>query len=194
MCCACALFQDKNKTTWLRLDSLSGDSKFIEQRHPLKKTSPSPRGIQMPLREQHGQGSQCLRIPCATGNKCVGWEGSADKGGRQARVELWPRKTARGKEPLFWAAEHQGDTELCALHAKDKFPTFPFLCKDPIELSTGGVEGDLFHPSPRQSLLAHWSQLVLERKSCLCFSYQRISSPFSLLQIPTFFPNGNSSD
>lgn len=141
MCCACALFQDKNKTTWLRLDSLSGDSKFIEQRHPLKKTSPSPRGIQMPLREQQRAGESMPKDPgchwkqvCGLGRQCR-QRRQAGKGRTVAQED----SSWKGTLILGSSSEHQGDTELWAPYTqKTNFRLLPFLCKDPIELSTEG--------------------------------------------------------
>lgn len=68
------LLQDKNKaqkmTTWLRLYSLSVDSKVLKQRHALKKTSPNPWRSRMslkrkglPLREQHWKDQPMAKDP-----------------------------------------------------------------------------------------------------------------------------------
>lgn len=124
MCCACALFQDENKTTWLRLYPLSGDSKFIEQKAPTKENVPQSTGDpDATSRTAAGRGVNAQGIPPLETSVWV--EGGRQR--RQARVELWPRKTARGKEPLFWAAavNTKETLELWApLQAKDKSPHF----------------------------------------------------------------------
>lgn len=77
----------------------------VHQRPPLKKTSPSPRGIQMPLQEQQRAGESMPKDPGCHWKQVCGqrrWcrqRRQAGKGRTVAQEDI-----AHGKEPLFWVA------------------------------------------------------------------------------------------